>query len=111
MNCHFDIEIHAPRGLAGIETTIGDCELPLYAWKSGYNGKIILRASQDDDLEWGMDSSDEDSMFASGYILASVELAESRLRSLSRCLVAAGFRHSILLDGPDGNLYAQIEHV
>lgn len=110
MECHFAIDIYAPRGLEGIEATLSDCELPLYPWKSGYNGKIILRASQNNALEWNMDSSDDDAMFVSGDIFEPFEVAERKLRSLSRCLAAAGFSHSILLDQPDGNLHAKIEN-
>jgi hypothetical protein len=110
VECHFTIDIYAPSGLAGMEPTLRDGELPLYPWKSGYNGKIILRASQDDGLEWDMDSSDDNLMFVSGGIFAPVEVAERKLRWFSSCLATAGFNHSILLDDPDGNLHSKIEH-
>jgi hypothetical protein len=111
VECHFAIDIYAPRGLAGIEATLrGGGALPLYSQKSGYNGKVILRASQDDRLEWNMDSSDDNFLFASGDVFDSAEVAEGKLRWLSSCLAAAGFSHSILLDDPDGNLRAKIEH-
>ncbi len=111
VECHFAIDIYAPRGLVGIEATLRDGgALPLYSWESGYNGKVILRASQDDRLEWNMDSSDDDNLFASGDIFEAVEVAEGKLRWLSSCLAAAGYSHSILLDDPEGNLHAKIEH-
>ena len=110
MKCHFAIDIDAPGGLGGIEKKLAGCELPLYAWKSGHNGKIILRASDGGTLDWNMDSSDEDAMFISGDIAEPVEIAERKLRTLSRCLSAAGFAHRILLDDAEGTLHSRIEH-
>ena len=109
MECYFCVDIHAPAGLRGIEGPIRRCELPLYAWTSGYNGKVVLRASSDDGFEWNMDSSDDDVMFASGVLGLNAEDAEKKLRSLSECLARAGFPHCILLDDPDCDLHARIE--
>lgn len=107
---HFCVELFAPQGLRGIADTISLCDLPLCAWTSGYNGKVILHASEVDWLEWEMDSSDSDKMFASGLIAGSVEEAESKLRSLSECLVRAKVPHCILLDDVEGNLHTRLEH-
>lgn len=111
MECHYSIDIYAPEGLRGIEPALAEAGLPLYAYRSGYNGKVILRSSRDDELEWEMDSSDTDLMRADGDVYGTEHDAETLLRSLSGCLAKSGFPHSILLDDPDGNLYARIEHM
>ena len=110
MECNFCVQIHAPEGLRGIEPYLADCRLALTAYQSGYNGKVILRAPADADFEWAMDSSDHPGMFASGFITGEPLVAEARLRTLSAALRMARFPHRILLDDPQGNLYASIEH-
>jgi hypothetical protein len=110
VECRFCVDIHAPEGLRGIEPHLVHCGLGLDAWQSGYNGKVILRAQLDSDVEWAMDSSDEPTMFASGVIPGDTGAAEVKLRTLSTCLRLAGFPHRILLDDPSGYLCASIEH-
>src|ERR1043165_3279040 len=55
--CTFTVDIYAPDGLGGIEPHLVHCELGLVPYRSGYNGKVILRAPRDADFEWEMDSS------------------------------------------------------
>lgn len=110
VECHFCVQIYAPAGLRGIEPYLVDCRLALTPYQSGYNGKVILRTPADADLEWAMDSSDHPGMFASGFITGEPHVAEVQLRSLSAALRMAQFPHRILLDDPQGNLYASIEH-
>ena len=110
MECPFSVEIHAPRGLAGLEQAMGACSLPLVLYASGFTGKVILRPSRESDLDWSMDPSTGDQLFASGVIAGSPIEAESHLRSLSGCLRVAGLPHRILIDGPNGALCATIEH-
>jgi putative phosphoesterase len=109
--CRFCGDILAPHGLAGIGPWLKQCELPLTTYFSAFNNKVILRAWRDDLFDLDMDSSTTDEMFLSGTITDTPERAEKMLRSLSRCLAAAGFPHRFLMDGPDGNLYATIEHL
>ena len=97
----------APDGLAGISAHLHLCRIPLVEWRSGFNGKHILREGADlgDDIEFDMDSSTTDTMFASGSICgAAMADAEELLASLSTCLQAASVPHEILLDDTDGNL-------
>lgn len=110
MECRFSVDIYAPEGLRGIGPHLVHCELGLTPWRSGYNGKVILRAPLDSDFEWEMDSSDDAKMFASGFIPGDARAAEVKLRTLSTSLRLAGFPHRILLDEPSGNLSASIEH-
>ena len=111
MESRFFIHVYAPNGLRGIEAALPGCGLPLYAWKSGYNGKVILRASSDDAFDWNMDSSDDDYMDASGSFFVPVEEAERMLKSLSKSLADAGFPHQITLGRPnDDGLHLEINH-
>jgi hypothetical protein len=110
VECPFSVEIHAPLGLAGLEQAMAPCSLPLVLYASGFNGKVILRPSRESDLDWSMDPSTGDLLFASGVIAGSPSEAESQLRSLSVCLRVAGFPHRILIDGPNGALCATLEH-
>jgi hypothetical protein len=97
MDCGFVVDIHAPEGLAGIQSKLAECAFPVRAHRSGYNGKIILRCDMDG-VEWDMDSSDDAGLFASGAIDGTFAHAEALLRSLSGCLVKAGFPHRILIE-------------
>jgi hypothetical protein len=110
VECRFCVEIHAPRGLRGIEPHLARCGLALEAWKSGYNDKVILRALPDSELAWEMDSSDSALMFASGCISNDLRTADAQLRKLSTALRMARFPHRILLDDAAGNLHVSIEH-
>jgi len=107
---HFCVEIYAPDGLSGIEAPLDSCAMPLYAYVSGYNGKVILRQRLHDScMCWEMDSSDEDIMFASGSTFGTASDAEVKLRSLSECLTRAGFPHQILMDDCEGLLTTRID--
>jgi len=109
--CGFSVEIFAPHGLRGIEPYLVGCLLPLHAWRSNYNGQVILRLNSDADekFEWNMDPSNEQTMFASGYITDTPQRAEQLLESLSACLATARFPHQILLDDHEEGLYRTIE--
>ncbi len=111
--CNFYIEIKAPEGLSGIENKLHICTLPLEAWKSGYNSKVILRSKFNEGatIEWDMDSSDTEMMVASGCIYKSVEESRNELETLSVALKQAGFPHSIGLDDETGNKKYDINHL
>lgn len=107
---HFSLEVLAPHGLAGIEPVLPTCSLPLMAWKSGFNGKVILRLSDvaTDEIEFAMDSSTDDTLYASGYVCWTAEKAFSEFLSLSRALESAGFPHVIGIDS--GNTLLTISY-
>ena len=96
---HFHIEILAPSGLGGIEPFLSAANLPLETKRSGFNGKVILRASGDDELfDFDMATSTEDVMHASGNIGHAPAQAWAMLSSLSQALTEAGFPHLVGLD-------------
>ncbi|MGE8453175.1 MAG: hypothetical protein ACN6OP_21690 [Pseudomonadales bacterium] len=96
---HFHLEVLAPNGLKGIESFLYRANLPLEAKTSGFNGKVILRDSCEDDFfNFDMTTSTEDVMHASGNIAHSVEQAWAMLLSLSQALTSAGFPHLVGLD-------------
>ena len=84
--------------MADLASHLNACRLKLATYKSGYNGKIILRSIHDDEVEWAMDSSDDPKLFVSGYIYDDVERADLLLGDLSIALVAAGYPHEITID-------------
>jgi hypothetical protein len=95
----FHIEILAPYGLKGIESHLSACRLPLEAWISGFNGKIVLRLAEDNDMiEFDMPTSIHDTIHASGYLSYSFEQSFSLLLSLSHVLTSARFPHWIGMD-------------
>jgi hypothetical protein len=102
-DCFFFMRIKAPNGLSGTEDHLNRCELKLEPWKSGYNGKVILRNQSEERVEWEMDSSDTDTMVAHGCIFLTVNKASQLLQSLSKALAAAHFPHEIRIDDEDGN--------
>jgi len=106
--CKFAIDIYAPNGLSMIGPVLKHCRLPLYTWESGYNGKTILRDRGGDDFEWEMDSSNECCLFASGGMLERPKATQAKLQSLSDCLAMAGYPHQILIDDPEGDMFATI---
>lgn len=86
--CHFYIEIVAPRGLAGVEPHLELCGMKLWPWVSGFNGQVILRHGPDDErLDFVMNPSTTETMDASG-----------------------DFPHRLALDDRHGNLFKQMEH-
>jgi hypothetical protein len=95
---NFHILISAPTGLAGIETSLGNCLLPLEPWVSGFNGQMILRATGLEWLEFTMDPSTTPELHASGEIFLPSKIAFQMLESLSQALAAANFPHWIGLD-------------
>ena len=111
--CNFFIEIKAPNGLPEIERNLNICILPLETWKSGYNGKVILRTKfgEDKDIEWAMDSSDTDILVASGSIFKPVNEAWNELETLSASLTKSGYPHSIGIDDEAGNKKYSINHL
>ena len=107
---HFSIEILAPDGLAGIEESISNCKLGLEPWKSGYNGKVILRSVKDSDFEWSMDSSDGQYLFASGEFYDGLAEAVESLESLSNVLRVSKFPHIIIIDDETNYAAKEIKH-
>ena len=102
--CDFFIEINAPDGLAGIGEHLEKCRLPLTAYLSGYNNKVILRVKNDDSrLEWFMDSSDNEIMVANGTFFIPVDEAWQLLEDISLALTSSGFPHEISIDDEGGN--------
>lgn len=110
MEFFFVIDILAPRGLIGIEKVLKDYELPLEAWKSGYNGKMVLRSTDGSVMDWNMDAVDSSEMFVQGTIFGDAKFAENQLGSLSKCLIRTGFPHRIECDTPDGDNLVIISH-
>ncbi len=104
MKCNFFITIFAPKGLSKISTHLDCCKLRLDDWKSGYNGKVILRCVQNDELDWNMDSSDNDYLVANGSIFGNVERAKLLLEDLEIAFIKAGYPYQIHLDDEVGNL-------
>ncbi len=99
-SCHFHIEIYAPAGLLGIEEHLSACKFRLRPWTSGFNGQVILRYDGDDDTDFAMDPSTQETMHASGYICKEAHEAWELLESLSLALQRAGFPHQIGMDDP-----------
>ena len=96
---HFHIEILAPSGLSGIEPYLSSANLPLETRSSGFNGKVILRASGEDELfDFDMATSTEEVMHASGNIGHAPAQSWAMLLSLSQALTEAGFPHLVGLD-------------
>jgi hypothetical protein len=110
MECRFCVEIHSPNGLHGIEPHLAHCVLGLKPYRSGHNGKVVLRSDIGADYEWNMDSSDTALMFASGAIPGDAMAAATKLQSLSLALCKTNFAHKILLDDPHGELHTTIEY-
>lgn len=95
--CHFSLEIMAPDGLEVLTGDINRAGLNLYMYKSGYNGKTILRNSEGV-IDLDMDSSDTACMFASGTIDLAFDQAKSVVSKLSDIFKKNKLPHLILLD-------------
>ena len=102
MECHFSFEIKAPLGLNELEKDFAESELDLYVWKSGYNGKHILRSS-DGIVDLDMDPSDTDILNGSGAIKADFDQAKKVITEISRILQLQGFHHKIAVDSESGS--------
>lgn len=97
---NFHVLILAPDGLEGVDAYLGECLLPLEAWRSGFSGKVVLRraANECNWLDFAMDGSLTHEMNASGEIRLPTVMAIQLLDSLSLALQRAGFPHWIGLD-------------
>ena len=102
MECYFSFEVNAPDGLGSISSDLDRSELNLYIWKSGYNGKVILRSKPNGMIDLDMDSSDTDRMFGSGTIQASFEKAKSIIDRLSSIFTKHSLPHEIGVDSEAG---------
>jgi hypothetical protein len=102
MECHFHLEVFAPKGLSGIEPHLGGCTMGLGSRRSGFNGQVILTPSKLAEVEFAMDPSTEEIMHGSGCIELPLDEAWAHLVSLSAALTAADFPHRIGMDDPDG---------
>jgi hypothetical protein len=108
--CHFHAEILAPTGLAGIERHLHLCKMDLAAYRSGFNGQVILRPRPGEErFEFHMDPSTMETLHASGDIYLSEAAAWELLDSLSSALGAAGFSHILGVDDTRGELFKRIE--
>lgn len=106
---HFHIAIYAPQGLHGIEPFLENCELRLDPWVSGFNGQVILRLQENTKhLDFQMDPSTTETMYASGYFYIAPDEAWKQLLSLSGALQKAGFPHWIGLDDDQSQCFRQI---
>ena len=103
IECYFSFEIKAPSGLKSISNDLEVSEFNLYTWKSGYNGKVILRSKPDGVIDLEMDSSDSDIMFGSGYIEESFVKAKNVIKQLSEIFSSHGFPHEIGVDNETGD--------
>lgn len=100
VRCHFHIDIFAPNGLGGIEPYLSDCLFQLEPWLSGFNGQVILRYVGAGDVDFAMDPSTREVMYASGSMGAGWSEAWRLLESLSLAIYRAGFPHRIGADDP-----------
>ncbi|MDX2204947.1 MAG: hypothetical protein NW223_19515 [Hyphomicrobiaceae bacterium] len=110
LGCQFCLSIVAPDGLQGIAPGLLERRLALRPYTSGYNGKVILKATDAAPFTWSMDATDAVIQFASGFFPGHEDAAATLLRSLSEVLKAARFAHQILLDDRQGNLHLKIEY-
>lgn len=110
--CRFHIEILAPAGLSGIEPHLQACELPLRAYRSGFNGHVLLRqAGGADAFEFDMQPSTTEVVHATGSIFSEQACAWRMIESLSRALRRAGFAHWARMDRARGaGLYRQVAY-
>lgn len=95
---YFSMEIKAPNGLSGIEAHLSKCKLSLEARTSGYNGKVILRAKDNSDFEWSMDTSEGEIIFGSGEVFIGEDFSIEALQSLSEILRTMKLPHVIWID-------------
>ncbi|WMS86587.1 hypothetical protein [Pleionea litopenaei] len=107
---YFSMEIKAPDGLSGIEAHLSKCRLSLNAYTSGHNGKVVLRAKDDSDFEWSMDSSDGEIVFGSGEIFKGVDFTIKALESLSLILRTKKLPHVIWVDDENGCLIKEFNY-
>jgi len=108
--CPFHAEILAPMGLAGIERHLHLCKMDLVAYRSGFNGQVILRPRAGEDrFEFHMDPSTTETLHASGDVYLSEAAAWELLNSLSGAFGAAGFAHILCMDDTRGELLKRIE--
>ena len=98
MECYFCFQVHAPKGLKGLDSAIERSKLNLSVWVSGYNGKKILRSNASGPIDLEMDSSDTDVMYGSGIIELDYESAKVIVDKLSEVFRAAKYAHGIGLD-------------
>ena len=104
MKCDFFVKVYAPEGLLNISSHLDECRLKLSASESGYNGKVILKNAHSEELEWNMDSSDDEYLVATGSIYGDIERAKLLLGDFGIALTAGGYPHEICLDDENGNL-------
>lgn len=103
-DCHFYISIYAPQGLNGIEKHMHHCKLPLTPHVSGYNGKTILKLNNAKAwFDWSMDSSDTDTLVASGKISLPVDDSWELLETVCTVLTSSSFPHKAVIDDEKGN--------
>lgn len=107
--CNFFVSIVAPQGMIGIEPYLPSCRIPFQAYKSNYNGHLVLRVPNSAQVDWNMDASNSNVQTATGRIAGDEERAKTLLGSLSEMLGVAGFPHRILLDDQQGNLHLEFK--
>ena len=103
MECHFSFEINAPVGLNNLHKDFEQTDLNLFIWKSGYNGKNILRSDPEGIISLDMDSSDTDLMFGSGRINSDYKQAKQIIMKISAILKRHGYKHKISVDNELSN--------
>jgi len=96
MQCFFCFQVHAPKGLRGLDGAIVRSKLNLSTWISGYNGKTILRSDSSGPIDLDMDSSDTDIMYGSGIIELDYGSAKLIVDKLSEVFRAKGYPHERL---------------
>ena len=107
---YFSMEIKAPDGLSGIEAHLSKCRLSLTTYTSGHNGKVVLRAKDDSDFEWSMDSSDGEIIYGSGEIFEDADFTIEALESLSMIFRAMKLPHVIWVDDENSYLIKEFNY-
>ncbi|MBF2052832.1 MAG: hypothetical protein IGS03_05120 [Candidatus Sericytochromatia bacterium] len=102
MAWHFSFEVLAPQGLAGIDEQLLQNGLPLTAYRSDFNGQVILRRLPEGPIELDMDPSTTETLFGSGYMDADSATAEAYLNTLHQIFQQMALPHRMGLDLSDG---------
>lgn len=101
--CIFSFEAKAPNGFERISKDLEISNLNLHTWKSGYNGKFIIRSKKPGIIELDMDSSDTEIMFGSGIISSEYDKAKKIIEKLSEIFKTHGYPHEIGVDNEIGS--------
>ena len=111
IECHFSFSVLAPEGLNEIERYLHESGLDLSIYHSNFNNKNILKSKRNGLIELGMETSTTDTMSGSGYIYSSFEVAQEKIKLLSKVFVQGGYSHEMSVDNETGEKTMRLEHV